>query len=54
LPDYYDRVKPAISETLTKGKITRAILEAVGQKHRVCPFELSLDVSIWADTFICD
>src|SRR5581483_9969273 len=24
------------------------------QKHQVCPFELSLDVSVWADAVICD
>jgi DNA excision repair protein ERCC-2 len=26
----------------------------VAQKHQVCPFELSLDVSVWADAVICD
>jgi len=51
---YYDRVKPAIREALKQEKITRAVLEAVGQKHQVCPFELSLDVSVWADAIICD
>ena len=51
---YYDRVKPAIREALEQEEITRAVLEAVGQKHQVCPFELSLDVSVWADAIICD
>jgi len=51
---YYDRVKPAIREALEREEITRAVLEAVGQKHQVCPFELSLDVSVWADAIICD
>jgi Rad3-related DNA helicase len=51
---YYDRVKPAIREVLEREEITRAILEEVGQKHQVCPFELSLDVSVWADAIICD
>ena len=51
---YYDRVKPAIREALEQEEITRAVLEAVGQKHQVCPFELSLDVSVWADAVICD
>ncbi len=51
---YYDRVKPAIREALEREEITRAILEEVGQKHQVCPFELSLDVSVWADAVICD
>jgi DNA excision repair protein ERCC-2 len=51
---YYDRVKPAMREVLEREEITRAVLEEVGQKHQVCPFELSLDVSVWADAIICD
>ena len=39
---------------MEREEITRAVLEAVGQKHQVCPFELSLDVSVWADAIICD
>jgi len=51
---YYDRVKPAIREALGMEEITRPVLEAVGQKHQVCPFELSLDVSVWVDAIVCD
>ncbi|HTL73726.1 MAG TPA: ATP-dependent DNA helicase [bacterium] len=51
---YYDRVKPAIREALEREEITRSVLEEVGQKHQVCPFELSLDVSVWVDAIICD
>jgi Rad3-related DNA helicase len=51
---YYDRIKPAIREALEREEINRSTLEAVGQKHQVCPFELSLDVSMWADAVICD
>jgi DNA excision repair protein ERCC-2 len=51
---YFDRVKPAIREGLEQEEITRSVLEAVGQKHQVCPFELSLDVSVWVDAIICD
>ncbi len=51
---YYDRVKPAIREALEREEIARAVLEAIGQKHQVCPFELSLDASLWADAIICD
>ena len=51
---YYDRVKPAMREVLEREEIIRAVLEEVGQKHQVCPFELSLDVSVWADAIICD
>ncbi|MDB6066321.1 MAG: ATP-dependent helicase [Pedosphaera sp.] len=51
---YYDRNKPAMREALSHGEITRPVLEAVGQKHQVCPFELALDVSSWVDAVICD
>ena len=51
---YYDRIKPAIREALTHEQITRSTLEAVGQQHQVCPFELSLDVSVWVDAIIGD
>lgn len=51
---YYDRCKPAIRAALDYDEINRPILEAVGEKHQVCPFELSLDVSRWTDAIICD
>jgi DNA excision repair protein ERCC-2 len=51
---YYDRVKPAIREALARGEIHRAALDEISQRHQVCPFELSLDVSVWCDAVICD
>jgi DNA excision repair protein ERCC-2 len=51
---YYDRLRSALTEALGLEEITRAALEAVGQKHQVCPFELSLDTAVWADLVICD
>jgi len=51
---YYDRVKPAMREALAREEIDRPALEAVAGKHQVCPYELSLDVSVWADAVICD
>ncbi len=51
---YYDRIKPAIRAALGQEEITRPALETVAQKHQVCPFELSLDVSAWAEAVICD
>ncbi|GKT34011.1 Helicase superfamily 1/2, DinG/Rad3-like protein, partial [Aduncisulcus paluster] len=29
-------------------------IEAVAREHRVCPFEFSLDLALWADLVICD
>ncbi len=51
---YYDRLKPAMRAALQHEEITRPVLEAVAAEHQVCPFELSLDVSSWADLVICD
>jgi len=51
---YYDRIKPALREVLDLERIDRTNLEAVSQKHQVCPFELSLDASLWAEVIICD
>lgn len=51
---YYDRIKPAMREALAQEEITRVVLETVGQQHQVCPFELSLDLSVWTDAIICD
>jgi len=51
---YYDRRKPAMREALGHEGIDRAVLETVARKHEVCPFELSLDVSLWVDALICD
>jgi DNA excision repair protein ERCC-2 len=51
---YYDRIKPAVRDALAQEEITRPVLESVAQKHQVCPFELSLDVSVWVDAIICD
>ncbi|MEJ0090108.1 MAG: ATP-dependent DNA helicase [Limisphaerales bacterium] len=51
---YYDRCKPAIRDALNCEVITRPVLEAVSGRHQVCPFELSLDASLWVDVVICD
>jgi DNA excision repair protein ERCC-2 len=51
---YYDRIKPALREALGLQEMNRFALETVARNHQVCPFELSLDASIWADVVICD
>ena len=51
---YYDRRPPAMRAALEREEITRPILEAVAREHRVCPFELSLDLSSWVDVIVCD
>ena len=51
---YYDRYKPAMRELLESQTLDREAITAVAQKHQVCPFELSLDVSRWADVLVGD
>jgi len=51
---YYDRIKPAILEALSEELLDLEGIQAVARKHNVCPFELSLDVSLWVDLIICD
>lgn len=52
---HYDRVNDAVFELITSNyKLTREVLEEHAKKHNVCPFEMTLDVSLWADAVICD
>lgn len=52
---HYDRINDAVFELITStGELTRETLEQQARKHMVCPFEMSLDVSLWADAVICD
>lgn len=52
---HFDRVNDAVFDLITKGcELTRSVLEAQAERYRVCPFEMSLDVSIWVDAVICD
>ncbi|HEV8541237.1 MAG TPA: helicase C-terminal domain-containing protein [Verrucomicrobiae bacterium] len=51
---YYDRIKTAIRDALQNERFTRSDLEEIARRHQVCPFELSLDLSLWVDLVICD
>ncbi len=51
---YYDRRHKAMRAALAQEEINRSCLEAAAQEHRVCPFQLSLDLSLWADAIVCD
>ena len=36
------------------GSMDRESIERQAKKHKVCPFEMGLDVSLWVDAVICD
>ena len=61
-PDYcpyakghFDRVNDAVYDILTNcDEMSRENIELYAEKHQVCPFEMSLDVSLWVDAVIGD
>ncbi|MDZ5034757.1 ATP-dependent DNA helicase, partial [Clostridium perfringens] len=53
--DYFDKVNNIIFKMLEKeNNFTREIIELYSRKNSICPFELSLDLSLWCDVIICD
>lgn len=52
---HYDRVNDAVYELITSSdEMNRGILEEQARKWKVCPHEMSLDVSVWVDAVVCD
>ncbi|MCB2293800.1 ATP-dependent DNA helicase [Clostridium algoriphilum] len=52
---HFDRVNDAIFDILkNENTFSREIIEMYSKKHNVCPFEFSLDLTLWADCVICD
>lgn len=52
---YYDKLPRLMEEVLLSNEsLTRVEIESIAKKHIVCPFELSLDLSLVSDLVICD
>ncbi len=52
---HFDRVNEAIFNCINEyDRIDRDVLAQAAEKYRVCPFELSLDLSLFCDMIICD
>jgi len=51
---YYDRVTPAVDKLLAQGQNSPAQVQKVATEYKVCPFELSLDASVWCDLVVMD
>lgn len=52
---HYDRVNDAMFDLLTHEDVyNREKIEEYAKKHRVCPFEMCLDMSLFSDAVICD
>jgi len=52
---HFDRINAAIYDLLTNcHSFSRVNIEEYARKHKVCPFEFCLDMSLFADGIICD
>ncbi|MFD3156284.1 ATP-dependent DNA helicase [Haloimpatiens sp. FM7330] len=52
---HFNRVNEAVKDIFENEDIfVREVIEKYAQKHKVCPFEFSLDLCDWADCIICD
>lgn len=52
---YFDRRKAGLKDILAHAQqLDRPTIEAYAKKHTLCPFEFSLDASLFSDVVICD
>lgn len=52
---HYDRINMAIEALyMHNDYFSRDVIEACAQKHKVCPYELSLDMALFSEVIICD
>jgi DNA excision repair protein ERCC-2 len=51
---HFDRVNDALAHIFQQDAFTRITIEEVARSFRVCPFEFSLDLSLWTDLIVCD
>lgn len=51
---YYNRLAEALKELFEQDDFHRFNIRAAGETYRLCPFELSLDLSAWMDVIVCD
>ena len=52
---YFDRINEAIKDVyLNEENFSRETLEEYSKKHKICPFEFSLELALFSDCIICD
>jgi DNA excision repair protein ERCC-2 len=51
---YYNRVDEALRESIQKDNLNSEAIAAGAWRHKICPFEFSLDLALWADCIIAD
>lgn len=51
---YFDRINEAVEDIFNLDNFNMDNIQEYARKHMVCPFEYSLELSLWADCIICD
>lgn len=52
--DYHRKAEKAVTDAFEEDELDKRTIEQYALRHCVCPFELSLDLSLWCDVIICD
>ena len=53
--DYYTNIRRVLVESLKEYKLfTPELIADIAKQYAVCPFELSLDLSLYVDIIVCD
>lgn len=52
--DYFSKARRALAEIGRHSALNRGAIEELARKHLACPFELSLDLSLYCDVIIAD
>ncbi len=51
---FFDRLPAAREQLLAQGRLNVAQVQATADEHRLCPFELALQMLPWVDAIVCD
>ncbi len=51
---FFDRLPEAREECLQQQSLRAGAIAEIAERHRICPFELSLQMAAWSSAVICD
>jgi len=51
---YFDRIDSALTSIFARDHFDRETVTTTALEYRVCPFEFSLELALWADCIVCD
>ncbi len=51
---FYYRINEAVRDAFQRDRFSMDAIQEYAEKHRLCPFEFSLELALWVDVIICD